>query len=198
MRFGLRELIFLIVLLAVPASALFIVFKPRNVEIQQALREIDTKRQRLDRLAQLTSQIDDIELLIIEGQESIQIIEEKLPSEQAIDEILQQVWQIADANYLIVRSVKSEKAVPAATYRELPLKMTLEGEFDGFYRFLLELEALPRITRILNLKLTRNQLRKTSDDGPQPTMKAEFTLSIYFDGEKSGDEEAPVQKESKR
>ena len=54
MRFGLRELIFLIVLLAVPASALFIVFKPRNVEIQQALREIDTKRQRLDRLAQLT------------------------------------------------------------------------------------------------------------------------------------------------
>jgi len=25
-----------------------------------------------------------------------------------------------------------------------------------------------------------------------------FTLSIYFDGEKSGDEEAPVQKESKR
>ena len=38
MRFGIRELIFLVVLLAVPVASWWYVFNPRNAEIQQALR----------------------------------------------------------------------------------------------------------------------------------------------------------------
>ena len=50
MRFGFREFIFLIVLLAVPAVSLFYVFQPRNREIRQALAEMQVKQTRLDRL----------------------------------------------------------------------------------------------------------------------------------------------------
>ncbi|MBX3373264.1 MAG: type 4a pilus biogenesis protein PilO [Phycisphaeraceae bacterium] len=185
MRFGFRELIFFAVLLAVPVMSLFYVFKPRNGEIESALREIDVKRGRLANLAEITSKIDDLELMIMEGRESIKLVVEKLPSEKAVDDILKQVWQIADGNMLAVKSIKSEKTVPAAEYMELPLRMSLEGEFDGFYRFLLELEALSRITRIHELKIRRMVPQRTGHNAEfRPgTMRADFILSIYYEPE---------------
>ncbi len=179
MRFGFREIIFLIVLLAVPAVSLFYVFQPRNNDIKQALEEIQVKRARLDRLAQVTEKIDDIGLAIEQGRESIAMIEAKLPSEQDVEGILDEVWQITAGNRLTVKSVKTNKTVPAAKYRELPLELIVEGKFDGFYEFLLELENLPRITRIHQLKIQRATSR--SQDDPEGIMKAEFTLSIYFE-----------------
>jgi len=185
MKIGFRELIFLAVLLAVPVMSLFYVFQPRNAEIEQALVEIDTKRGRLASLAELTAQIDDLELMIIEGRESIKLVVEKLPTEKAVEEILQQVWHIADGNGLSVRSVKSERTIPAAEYMELPLRMSLEGEFDGFYRFLLELEALPRITRMHELKIRRTAMPRSGSaaEVAPGTMRADFILSIYYEPE---------------
>jgi len=182
MRFGIRELIFFVVLLLVPTVSLFYVFKPRNEEIRQALEEIEVKQARLDTLDEVTSKIDDIGLAIEQGRESIALIEAKLPSEQDVEGILEQVWTIAQDNRLIVKGVKSEKPVPAALYRELPLKMTMEGDFDGFYQFLLELENLPRIARIHEMHLERIGARGGSlEELPPGSMKAEFVLSIYFE-----------------
>lgn len=56
---------------------------------------------------------------------------------------------------------------------EQPLELTMEGGFRGFYEFLIRLEKLPRITRIPDMRIRRSD----SVDGE---MKAEFTLSIYF------------------
>ena len=140
MRFGMRELLFFLVLLAVPVASFFYVFKPSNDEIAQAKTEIALKQATLDRLASVLSKVDDIGLEIEKGRESIELIEAKLPTEQDVEGILEQVWQLAKRNKLNIKYVKSEKPVPAALYMELPLKIVMEGEFDGFYQFLLELE----------------------------------------------------------
>jgi type IV pilus assembly protein PilO len=183
MRLGFRELVFFMVLLAVPVASFFYVFKPRNDEISQARREIAVKQTRLDTLAAVAAKIDDIGLEIEKGRESVQMIEAKLPSEQDVEGILEQIWQIAKRNGLTMKSVKSDKPVQAALYMELPLKIQLEGEFDGFYQFLLELENLPRITRIHQLKLERADGKSAPDAEllPPGSMKADFTLSIYFE-----------------
>ena len=182
MRFGIRELIFFIVLMAVPISSFFFVFKPRNELINQAKAEIQIKQSRLDRLAALTERLDDLGLAIANGRESIKLIEQKLPDKKGVDEILEQVWQIAKRNHQTVKSVKSKKMLPAALYMELPLDMEMEGDFDGFYSFLLELENLPRITRIHSLKLERLGIKAGADEDTNSGMaKAKFTLSIYFE-----------------
>lgn len=186
MQFGLRELIFLVVLLAVPVASYIFVFKPRNIEINRAQEEITVKQTRLDQLAEVASKIDDIGLAIEAGRESIEKIEAKLPNEQDVEGILEQVWQIAKRNRMAVRSVKSEKSVPAAMYMELPLRVVMEGQFDGFYQFLLELENLPRITRIHQMELKRPDPLKPTPQREQQSippgwMKAEFLLSIYFE-----------------
>lgn len=182
MRFGFRELVFFLVLLAVPVVSFFYVFKPRNEQIAQARAEIDVKQARLDTLAAVAARIDDIGLEIEKGRESVQMIEAKLPNEQDVEGILEQVWQIAKRNKLNVKSVKSDKPVPAALYMEQPLKVEMDGEFDGFYQFLLELENLPRITRVHQLRLEKATGKKSpkGDDLPPGSMKAAFTLSIYF------------------
>lgn len=190
MHFGTRELIFFIVLFSVPLAAYYFVFMPKNAQITAAREEVQVKMARLDKLAEVVSRIDDIGLAIEAGQESIAMIEAKLPSERDVEGILQQIWEIAERSSLTVRSVKSEPPVPAAMYMELPLRVVMDGQFDGFYQFLLELEKLPRITRIHNMELKRGQAAATTRQGrnappvaelPPGWMRAEFLLSIYFE-----------------
>lgn len=192
MKFGMREFIFFVVLLAVPVASFFYVFKPRNQEIARANDEIATKQSRLDTLEAVTSKIQDIGLEIQRGRESVNMVEAKLPSAQDVEGILEQVWQTARRNALTLVSVKSEKPVPAALYMEQPLKVSMEGQFDGFYQFLLELENLPRITRIHQMKIEKatgpasnfapnGKSTRAPDSLPPGSMKAEFILSIYFE-----------------
>ena len=183
MRFGLRELIFLVVLLAVPVASWWYVFRPRNNEIAQARMEIEIKQTKLDKLREVAKRIDDIGLAIEQGREAVELIEAKLPNRDQVEDILANVWQLAKQNHLNLKSVKSEKPVPATLYMEQPLRVSMTGRFDGFYQFLLEMENLSRITRVPQMTLERIDQTRGFEDAEFDTglMKAEFTLSIYFE-----------------
>ena len=182
MRFGPREVVFFLVLLVVPVASYFYVFQPRNAEIKQAQIEVESKQAKLDKLREVSEKIDDIGLAIDRGRAAIQLVETKLPSARDVEVILEDVWELAAASRLNVRSVKSERPVPAAGYMEQPLRIVMEGQFEGFYEFLLALESLPRITRIHEMKLERQAAGRRGDQGESNgVMKAEFVLSIYFE-----------------
>ena len=180
MRFGIREIIFLLVLLAVPAASAWYLFMPRNAQIQKTKLDNDAKLAKIERLQELTNRIDDIGLAIERGREKIEEMEQKLPPRQDVEGILEQVWSLARASELNVRSVKSQDPIKSANYLELPLKVVMEGQFDGFYQFLLAVESLQRITRVHELELKRVP---PSSDGTQDPglMESTFTLSIYFE-----------------
>lgn len=185
MKFGIREIIFVIVLLAVPVAAYMIVFQPRNAEIAQARKEIAVKKERLDQLDEMTARIEDIGLEIENGKEAIELIEQKLPSQDDVAGMLEQFTQLAKSNHLAVPSFKPQPPEPAAAYMELPIEMVMDGRFDDFYEFLLAVERLPRITRIHQLKMTQAKTgpgsgREPGSELPPGSMNAEFTLSIYF------------------
>ena len=183
MRFGFRELIFLVVLLAVPVASWWYVFRPRNAEIEQARMEIEIKQTKLDKLREVAKRIDDIGLAIEQGREAVELIEAKLPNREQVEVILENVWQLAKRNHLTLKSVKSEKPVPATLYMEQPLRVSMTGRFDGFYQFLLEMENLSRITRVPRIKLERITETGGQNDAELDIglMRAEFTLSIYFE-----------------
>ena len=112
------------------------------------------------------------------------MIEAKLPSEQDVEGILDEIWQITSSNDLTVKKVRTKASKPASLYRELPLEMEVTGQFDGFYEFLLELENLPRITRIHEMHIQRTKSNsRLQPDLQTLAMKAEFTLSIYFESD---------------
>lgn len=174
MNFTLRELIFVVVLLAMPSSSYWFVFKPRNEQIEQARKEIEHKELLLEKLRAATDQSADLARENATIAEEIEHVQSRLPSDKEVDVILRQVAELATQNNLKLDRVRAGRAITATSYMEQPLEMFITGNFDNFYNFLLELEQLKRITRMpkLNLKAAREQ------DGQ---MQAEFTLSIYFE-----------------
>lgn len=173
MRFGLRELILIVILLAVPVSSYWLVFRPVNNEIEQAKREIDHKQELLTKLRAETARSADLARANDEIKKSIDAIEARLPTGKEMDAVVRQVSDLAVAVGLPAPTVKSNVPLTAAMYREQPLQMSIKGDFRAFYEFLLKLEQLPRITRIPQMKITRDE----DNDGK---MQAAFTLSIYF------------------
>lgn len=174
MRFGMREVIFFLVLLLVPAASFWFVFKPRNEEIQQAQEEMARKQALLDELKQATAQTADLERANREIGEAIDVIEDKLPGHDEVDVILENVWNIAKSCELQPISVHTKDPQRIALAMELPLEMKIVGDFDGFYRFLLMVEQMPRITKMPQLEMKR----VTDVNG---YMEAKFTLSICFE-----------------
>jgi type IV pilus assembly protein PilO len=176
MRIGLREAILLAVLLALPLTSWWLVFRPQNHVIAQARREIEHKRQMLQRVQETTLRNQDLARQNEEIRRQIQAIEARLPSTKEVDLVVRQVSDLAVDAGLGAPAIESDKPVTAAMYMEQPLKIKLTGDFTGFHEFLKQLEALPRITRLSDMKVVRAQ-------DINGNMNAEFTLSIYFQPE---------------
>ncbi len=106
-------------------------------------------------------------------QEAIEFFESKLPPKSQIHEVLEQVTVIAQKQGLKPKTIRTLKRKDNSGYIEQPLKMELEGNFGSFYSFLLELEKLPRIMKIRELRLKK----QTDRDGQ---IAADFIVSIFF------------------
>ncbi|MFA7238310.1 MAG: type 4a pilus biogenesis protein PilO [Phycisphaeraceae bacterium] len=186
MRFGLREILFFAVLLGLPVAAYFFVFQPVNLQIDQVHRENATKQAKLDKL-EVARHIENVGNEIKKLDQSIQLFEAKLPAEKETEVILREVWQLAAQHGLRPKSVRTDKSIQNTLYSELPIKMEILGDFDGFYSFLLDLEKLSRITRIPDLTLKK--MRDTEGH-----MTATFTLSIFFEPRQAGHKDKDTPK----
>lgn len=173
MRFTPRSSILLATLIALPVASWWFVFREQNTRIAKTRQDIELQRSVLEKLKEETARNADLARANELIKKSIEAIETRLPSGKEIDSVVRQVSDLAIAAGLDAPGLKSAKPVKAALYMEQPLEMTLDGDFAGFYSFLVNLEALPRITRIPDLTLK-------SSDNETSEMRAAFTLSIYF------------------
>jgi type IV pilus assembly protein PilO len=164
----------MMVMLGLLGSSYCFVFKPAAEKRVAREADIMSKKKALADLKLATAGISDLERKILELQEAIRFFEKKLPAQKEIDNILKEVWQMAEANSLQTRTIKTMKSERAAGYSEQPIQMSLAGDFSGFYAYLLQLEKLPRITRLTQMKLEKIPNR----DGE---MQAQMTLSIFFE-----------------
>ncbi len=174
MRFCIRQLIFVVLLMAMPVAAYVMVFNPRNEQIAAARHEIQLKQSKLTQLEKATRSISDLGQEIDKLSDVIALFEQKLPAEREVEVILHQVWKLAARHQLTLKSIRTDKPVIANQYAELPIKVIIVGNFDGFYSFLIDLEKLRRITRMPRMKLIRDKKK----DGQ---MQAEILLSIFYE-----------------
>ncbi len=173
MRFGAREIILFLSVLMLPVLSYFMVFQPQSAKIEQAKSDIDHKREVLDSLRAETKRNESLAKANEVIKMRIDEMESLLPSNREIDQIVRQVSGLAIESGLTPPSLKSLKPIAAARFREQPLEMSTSGSFEGFYEFLLEVEKLPRITRIVDMVV-----KDSNDEGIE--IEVDFTLSIYF------------------
>lgn len=176
MKLGARELVFFTLMLALLGGSWWFVFKRANDRRDFLRAEVERKQADLENLRKATSGIEDLGKKIDELQKAIAFFESKLPKEREMDKVLKEVWQMAQGNQLECKAIKTLRAERQATYSEQPIELLMSGEFGGFYNFLLQLEKLPRITRVGQMNLQKI----TSADGQ---MSAKVTLSVFFEPE---------------
>ena len=179
MKFGVRELIFVAVMLGLLGSSYFLVFTKANAKRAGLEVEIDRKKKALSDLQTARAGIDDLKKKIDELQAAISFFEGKLPEHGQMDKVLEQVTKLATDNGLEQRTFKSGKTQQAANYSEQQIEMTLAGDFEGFYVYLQQLEKFERLTRVTHMDLTKMNER----DG---AMEAKVTLSIFFEPDNGG------------
>jgi Tfp pilus assembly protein PilO len=173
MKIGFREIIFLTLMAALLAVA-FLFLKKTDEKRNKLLGEIRIEQAAITNLKTATAGIADLGKKLDELQQAITFFESKLPQEKEMDKILKEVWQMAEANSLQTKTIRTLKSEKAASFSEQPIQLSLAGDFTGFYSFLLQLEKLPRLTRINEMRLEKINDR----DGE---MSAQLTLSIFFE-----------------
>ena len=174
MTSGFRQAIFFALLLGGAVAGYQFMIKPANQSLAEARQRVDGNRAKLVDFEEATAKAEDLNKQLGQLQEAIRFFESKLPSTSEIHKVLEQVTVIAQKQGLKPKTIRTLPRKDNSGYVEQPLTMKLVGNFNSFYSFLLEIEKLPRIMKLRELKLERDTKEEEGEVG------AEFIVSIFF------------------
>jgi Tfp pilus assembly protein PilO len=179
MQLGPRTVIFVVLLMVLPVSAYFLMFKPRDALMRAAIEETREKQDKLATLDRATAEVKNLPQEVEKLRKAIAFFEGKLPEEKEMDKVLREVWTQAEKNGLSVKSVRNLAVVADQNYSEQPIRMVIVGSATGFYKFLQSVEQLPRITRV-------GEMTIEADPKGDGIITSDLVLTIFFEaGEKS-------------
>ena len=170
---GFRKAVFFVLLVGVSVAGYKYMIKPANRNLFEARERVQAKLDKLDEFEKATTAAEGLTKQLKQLQEAISFFESKLPPTSEIHKVLEQVTVIAQKQGLKPKTIRTLQKKDNSGYIEQPLKMGLVGNFNSFYSFLLELEKLPRIMKIRELKLDK-------EDEGEGQIEAEFIVSIFF------------------
>ena len=173
MTSSFRKIVFSGLLFGVSIAGYQYMIKPANKNLADTKGRLETKLSQLGKFGKAATAAEDLTKQLEELEEAIKFFENKLPPTSQIHEVLEQVTVIAQKQGLKSKTFRTLRQKNNSGYVEQPLRMELVGNFSSFYSFLLELEKLPRIIKIRELKLDK----KVINEGQ---ISADFILSIFF------------------
>ncbi|HEY0008400.1 MAG TPA: type 4a pilus biogenesis protein PilO [Tepidisphaeraceae bacterium] len=175
MKSYFRQIACVVVLLSLLGSSYFFGFKRMNERRDALESETAVMQQQLTTLADATAGIDDMAAQLTRLSKAVKNFEKQLPAEQEVDDILARVDELRAKHNLVSRSFRpNPKPIAGPTYREKQIDMALAGDFSGFYAFLRDLETLPRLIKVTELKLKKI-------DEPNGHTEASMKISIFYD-----------------
>ncbi len=173
MTSGMRKLVFFALLVGVAVAGYQYMIKPANKQLAEAKASVDSKLAKLEEFEKATAAAKNLTKQLEQLEEAIQFFESKLPPKSKIHEVLEQVTVIAQTEGLEPKTIRTLAKKNNSGYIEQPMDMSLAGDFRSFYSFLLELEKLPRIMKIRQLKIDKEK----TEEG---RIIADFVVSIFF------------------
>jgi len=173
MNGGFRKAVFFVLIVSVAVVGYKYMIKPANEHLAEAKERVQAKLDKLEEFERACAAAEGLTKQLEQLQEAITFFESKLPPTSEIDRVLRDVTVIAQKQGLKSKTFRTLEKKDNSGYVEQPLKMGLVGNFNSFYSFLLELEKLPRIMKIRELKLDK-------EDGGEGRIEAEFIVSIFF------------------
>jgi len=119
--------------------------KENEVRLAEALRSDGDMDLELDRIA---DEIDHIH-------KNLEQFDRQLPEEKRVYDFLVDIDGLAKKNSVALKSIAPGKLEKKTLYSRLPIRIAGSSDFRNFYRFLFQLENIPRITMTDSLRITR-------------------------------------------
>jgi type IV pilus assembly protein PilO len=173
MNSNVRKIIFFVMTVGMASASYVYMIKPANRDLIVQKEKLSQKMSKLRELETAPRVLEDINKQLARLEESVNILESKLPPKNEIHTVLEDVTLIAQKNGLTPKTIRTLRQKTNNGYIEQPIKMELEGNFNSYYSFLLSLEKLDRITKIREMTIKND----TKEEG---AMQASFVISIFF------------------
>ena len=135
-----------------------------------AERERDLKASKTQTriLPEVATEVDRLRARLERSKKSI-------PKQQDLAPFIREVTQLGQQASLRKPLIEPKPAARGARVSELPISLTFDGDFVNVYSFLRNLEEMPRLTRIRQMKITSKD--KTGQ------VRGQVLLNIYFQPE---------------
>jgi Tfp pilus assembly protein PilO len=181
---NLRIVLLAALFMAVLVMAWWFVLSPNDEADRIAQAEIADKQAKLRELNLAKGMVGSLESEIRSYENANDWFQSKLPKEREIDRVLKEIWVLARQNDLAPKSVRPAERNRGATIQTVtlpdfcidqPIALELEGDFMGLYKFLQAVETQPRIVRVTQLEVTRDNNKLPGQ------LRAALTMSIYFE-----------------
>jgi len=153
--------------------------RPSNKQLAAAKQRVQAKLARLSEFEKATAKAQDINRQMAQVDQALAFFESKLPPTSQIHKVLEQITLIAQRQGLDPKSIRTLARKDGSAYVEQPLSLQLQGNFNAFYSFLLELERLPRIMKVSKMDLVKPRDQRAG------VITADLVISIFFQPSKA-------------
>jgi Tfp pilus assembly protein PilO len=175
MKLNQYTLIFLSATVAGLAGVAAVIFAQAR-ERGEIEAQIATKQATIAQMRQATAGIDEMHAKVGDLSRAVALVESNLAPERSLDQLVKDIWQMAEADSLQTQAIQPLNIVQSGNYCEQPVELQLAGDFRAFYAFMLQLEKSPRLMRITHLELHR----LPDQNG---AMAARMTIGIFYQPE---------------
>ncbi|RDH83451.1 MAG: pilus assembly protein PilO [endosymbiont of Escarpia spicata] len=128
------------------------------------MKEVELRRTFQEKQAKAAN-LDAYKKQLEEMKQSFGAMLRQLPNKTEVAELLVDVSQTGLASGLEFELFKPQGEVPREFYAELPIKLTVTGQYHEFGNFISGLAALPRIVTIHDINISPKNAKRGESDG---------------------------------
>jgi Tfp pilus assembly protein PilO len=178
MTLGRREWACIAILAAIPTAAWWRCVLPVKAAKAGAMSELKEQQSKVEALRGASGMIPEMERAAAGLKKAVESLRSKLPRQNEVDKVVKEIWQLAETNRLGLKNIQTEGSDEAGEgdappYPAQSLSFQIEGDFAGFYAFMLELENEPRVIRIqkMGVGITKGDVGQ---------VQASLLIKVYY------------------
>ncbi len=172
--------IFMVILLIIAILGAGIWFNTMSQleTLETAQKKENQLKQTFEAKQHKATSLDAYKQQLIDMKRSFGSMLRQLPGETEVSKLLVDISQAGLSNGLEFELFKPEKERPVDFYAELPIKISVKGDFHQFGSFVSDVVALPRIVTLHDIEISRK-----SDKDTELSMRATAKTFRYLEEE---------------
>ncbi len=149
-----------------------------NAQLEQSQHKEESLMQELERKAFRAYHLEDYRKQLADMEETFGSLLQQLPQETEVPGLLEDISHTGIGSGLEFDKIQLDKEVEKEFYAELPIKMSLKGEYHGIGSFVSGVAALPRIVTLHDFHV-RPVSKNDKADGDVDMLQMDVTAKTY-------------------